>query len=128
MKHSQLSQSIEDYIEAIYLLEEEGKSAKSVEIARLIGVSKPAVNKAMNELLKLGYIEKEPYGSITLTEKGKKIGKKVYGIHVTIRDFLIQIGVSKETADIDCCLIEHVISTETLNAIKKSLNKKKLNK
>lgn len=124
MKHSELSQSIEDYIEAIYILEEQGKEAKSVEVARMIGVSKPAVNKAMNELLKLGYIEKEPYGSITLTEKGKKIGKKVYGIHVTIRDFLIQIGVSKETADIDCCLIEHVISKETLDAIKKSLNKK----
>ncbi len=124
MKHSELSQSIEDYIEAIYILQEQGKEAKSVEVARMIGVSKPAVNKAMNELLKLGYIEKEPYGSITLTEKGKKIGKKVYGIHVTIRDFLIQIGVSKETADIDCCLIEHVISKETLDAIKKSLNKK----
>ncbi len=124
MKHSELSQSIEDYIEAIYILEEQGKEAKSVEVARMIGVSKPAVNKAMNELLKLGYIEKEPYGSITLTEKGKKIGKKVYGIHVTIRDFLIQIGVSKETADTDCCLIEHVISKETLDAIKKSLNKK----
>ncbi len=123
MKHSQLSSSIEDYIEAIYIIESTGESARSVDIANRLGVSKPAVNKAMNELLKLGYIEKERYGSITLTEKGKKIGKKVYGIHVTIRDFLIQIGVSEKTADIDCCLIEHVISEETLNAIKNSLKK-----
>lgn len=125
MKHSQLSQSIEDYIEAIYILEQKGKQAKSVEIARMIGVSKPAVTKAMNELLKLNYIEKERYGSISLTDEGRKIGKKVYSIHITIRDFLIQIGVSEKTADKDCCLLEHVISKETLNAIKKSLKNKK---
>ncbi len=125
MKHSELSQSTEDYIEAIYLLEEQGKKAKSVEIAKMIGVSKPAVTKAMNELLKANYIEKEKYGSITLTEEGRKIGKKVYNIHVTLRDFLIQIGVSEKTAEKDCCLLEHVISKETLKAIKEFLKNKK---
>lgn len=123
MKHSQLSQSIEDYLEAIYILEIENQKPKSVEIARRLGVSKPAVNKAMNELLKLKYIEKEPYGDITLTESGRKIAKGVYHIHTTIRDFLVQIGVSYKTADVDCCLIEHVISEETLSAIEKSLKK-----
>ena len=125
MKHSELSQSTEDYIEAIYLLEEKGKKAKSVEIAKMIGVSKPAVTKAMNELLKANYIEKEKYGSISLTEEGRKIGKKVYSIHVTLRDFLIQIGVSEKTAEKDCCLLEHVISKETLKAIKEFLKNKK---
>ncbi len=125
MKHSELSQSTEDYIEAIYLLEEQGKKAKSVEIAKMIGVSKPAVTKAMNELLKANYIEKEKYGSISLTEEGRKIGKKVYSIHVTLRDFLIQIGVSEKTAEKDCCLLEHVISKETLKAIKDFLKNKK---
>lgn len=125
MKHSELSQSTEDYIEAIYLLEEKGKKAKSVEIAKMIGVSKPAVTKAMNELLKAKYIEKEKYGSISLTEEGRKIGKKVYSIHVTLRNFLIQIGVSEKTAEKDCCLLEHVISKETLKAIKEFLKNKK---
>ena len=95
IKHSQLSQSIEDYLEAIYMLEKDNKPIKSVAISHMIGVSKPAVTKAMSELLKDNYIEKEPYGDIKLTEKGRNIAKKVYHIHTTIRDFLIQLGVDK---------------------------------
>lgn len=124
MKHSQLSQSIEDYLEAIYMIELEHRVAKSVEISHMIGVSKPAVNKAMNELLKHEYIEKEPYGDIHLTDSGKAIAKKVFHTHTTIRDFLISIGVSNKTANVDCCMIEHVISKETLQAIENSLKKK----
>lgn len=123
MKHSQLSSSFEDYLEAIYMLEIEGKPIKSVDIAKMIGVSRPAVNKAMNELLKKNYIEKPPYGEITLTDEGREIAKKVYHVHVTIREFLIKIGVNKDIADIDCCLIEHVISKETLDAIEKFIKK-----
>lgn len=123
IKHSQLSQSIEDYLEAIYMLEKDNKPIKSVAISHMIGVSKPAVTKAMSELLKDNYIEKEPYGDIKLTEKGRNIAKKVYHIHTTIRDFLIQLGVDKEIAEKDCCLIEHVISKETLAAIENSLKK-----
>lgn len=121
MKKIQLSKSFEDYLEAIYVLEESEIKAKSVEISRMLNVSKPAVNKAMNELLKDEYIQKEPYGDIKLTEKGRKVAKNVYHTHITLRDFLIKLGVSYETAEKDCCLIEHVISKETLNAIEKSL-------
>lgn len=123
MKHSQLSSSFEDYLEAIYMLEIEGKPIKSIDIAKMIGVSRPAVNKAMNELLKKNYIEKPPYGEITLTDEGREIAKKVYHVHVTIREFLIKIGVNKDIADVDCCLIEHVISKETLDAIEKFIKK-----
>lgn len=125
MKNIQLSKSIEDYLEAIYILEKNENSPKSVEIARMLNVSKPAVNKAMNELLSLNYINKEPYGDIHLTSQGKEIAKKIYHTHITIRDFLLKLGVSKETAEKDCCLIEHVVSKETLNAIEKSLKEKK---
>ena len=125
MKHSKLSQSFEDYLEAILILEEEGKAPKSVEVARLLGVSKPAVSKAMNDLAAKGYIEKESYSELRLTPEGREVANKVYHVHTTIRDFLMSIGVSEKTANVDCCLIEHVISDETLKAIENSLKKDK---
>lgn len=119
-----LSKSIEDYIEAIYITELEKGEIKSVDIASKLGVSKPAVNKAMNELKTLNFIEKSNYSNIILTKKGRSLAKKIYDRHILIYDFLLSIGVSKENANIDCCKIEHVISKETENCIKTFLGKK----
>lgn len=118
-----LSKSIEDYLEAIYIIELKKQKIHSVQIAELLGISKPAVNKAMNELILLGYIQKKPYEDITLTDSGRKIAKQIYHKHITIKKFLISIGVSEETAEHDCCLIEHVVSKETFNKIEQTLNK-----
>ena len=119
-----LTKSIEDYIEAIYIIEEEKGEIKSVDIASKLGVSKPAVNKAMNELNNLNLIEKSNYSNIVLTDEGRKLAKKIYDKHILIYDFLLSIGVSKQNAEIDCCKIEHVISAETAECMKKHLNKK----
>lgn len=121
--NNQLTQSIEDYIEAIYILELKGEKIKSVTIAHLLNVSKPAVSKAMKELLELGFIEMKPYGDIILSESGRKEAKRIYASHTTIYDFLISLGVSKEKAEIDCCKIEHIISKETLEAFKRNTKK-----
>ncbi|MBQ6992297.1 MAG: metal-dependent transcriptional regulator [Clostridia bacterium] len=118
----ELSKSIEDYIEAIYMIEQEKGEIKSVDIAAKLGVSKPAVNKAMNELNKLNLIEKSNYSNIIMTESGRNLAKKVYDKHILIYNFLLKIGVSKEIAEIDCCKIEHVISQETTDCLKKYLN------
>ncbi len=118
----QLSKSIEDYIEAIYILEQESKTVKSIQIATQLSVSKPAVHKAMDELQKKGLIEKTSYSGIELTAKGRKLAKEVYAKHMLIYNFLLQIGVSKETAEIDCCKIEHVISEETIACLKKQVH------
>lgn len=113
-----LSQSFEDYLEAIYVLEISDQKIKSVTISRMLGVSKPAVTKAMNELFRENYIEKTPYSNIKLTKSGRQMAKNVYHRHITIRDFLInKLGVSLEIAEKDCCMIEHVISPETLKAM-----------
>ena len=114
-----LSQSFEDYLEAIYILEVEGKPIKASTIATNLEVTKPAVTKAMNDLLTMFLIEKTPYSQIKLTDAGREIAKSVYHRHTVIRDFLTKIGVSKETAEKDCCMIEHVISSETLTAMEK---------
>ena len=113
-----LSQSFEDYLEAIYVLEISKQKIKSVTISRMLNVSKPAVTKAMNELFAANYVEKTPYSQIKLTKTGRQIAKNVYHRHTVIKDFLIKkLGVSELTAEKDCCLIEHVISQETLTAL-----------
>ena len=118
----ELSKSIEDYIEAIYIVEQEKGEIKSIDIATKLGVSKPAVNKAMNELNNLNLIEKSNYSNIIMTEEGRKLAKKVYDKHILVYNFLLKIGVNKETAEKDCCKIEHVISQETVNCLKKFLH------
>ena len=105
-----LTDSNEDYLEAILILKEKYGIVRSVDIAKLLNVSKPGVNKAMNILKENGLIEKETYGDVILTPKGLEIASKIYKKHTTIKDFLIKLGVSEEVSDIDCCKIEHVIS------------------
>lgn len=114
-----LTKSFEDYLEAIYMFELKSKDKKvhSQQIAKYLGVSKPAVTSAMNKLIDDGLIEKELYGQILLTPKGREIALNVYTKHITLKEFLINIGVSEETASIDCCKIEHIISEETFNCI-----------
>ena len=118
-----LSKSYEDYIEAILVIKSQKDKVHSVDIAREMGVSKPAVHKAMDELINLGLIVKEPYGKIFLTEKGKIIADEIYDKHTSIKEFLLKLGVDEKTAENDCCLIEHVISEITFQKIKEFLNK-----
>jgi DtxR family Mn-dependent transcriptional regulator len=117
------TKAIEDYLEAILILEDKQKEVHSIEIANFLNVSKPAVAKAMKELLTLGYITKIKYGEIALTSEGKKIAKNTYEKHKLIKKFLLSIGVDDLNAEHDCCLIEHVISKVTLSKLKEYMNK-----
>ena len=116
-----LTKANEDYLEAILIIEEKHDKVLSVEVAKLLGVSKPGVNKAMNILKENGLIEKESYSEIKLTTKGRKIAKEIYEKHQAIKKFLLALGVSEENAERDCCLIEHIISDETYEKIKEFL-------
>lgn len=116
MMHN-LSKSNEDYLEAILILEKENPKVQSVKIAKMLGVSKPGVNQAMNILKENDYIDKSSYGEIVLTQTGREIANRVYQKHLLIKEFLIQLGVSDDTAEKDCCKIEHVLSDETLEKI-----------
>ena len=111
------TKAIEDYLEAILIIQNKKEPVQSVKIAALLKVSKPAVAKAMKELLELEYIVKAYYGLISLTESGLAIAKKTYKKHKLIKKFLLNIGVSEKTAEHDCCLIEHDISNETIKKI-----------
>lgn len=110
-------QAFEDYLEAIYILEQKDELIKSVRIAERLGVSRPAVNQAMKALIDIGYVEKPDYADITLTEKGRAIAITVLQRHTLIKDILLLIGVDENTAEIDACKIEHNLSDVTVKKL-----------
>ena len=115
MKHNQ---SAEDYLETILLLSKELEDVHQIEIARKMGVSQPAVQKALRALKGKGYIITDGL-HIHLTEQGREYAERVYHRHITIREFLIASGVDGEVANVDACEIEHVISQQTFEAIER---------
>lgn len=112
-----LSQSLEDYLEMIYMLHLSKGFARLKDIAKELGVKAPSAVRAMHELKTLGYVEQEPYGGVNLTRRGKTVAKSVLGRHTLLRSFLLQLGVSPEAANEDACAIEHILSGETLDRI-----------
>ncbi len=113
----------EDYLEAIYLLGGNGGRVQSVAVSNHLGVSKPAVHMATNDLAKKGLIEKERYGDLSLTREGLAVAEEIYGRHTLLKQLLLYIGVSEETAENDCCKIEHTLSKETVQKLRELKNK-----
>ncbi len=114
-----IGESAENYLETIYVLTKKKSSVRSVDIATELGYSKPSVCVAMRNLREKGYIVTDGDGLISLTESGMQIAEKIYQRHETITDWLIRIGVSSDQAAIDACRIEHVISHESFECLRK---------
>ena len=108
-----IKESAENNLEAILRLGEIKSYVRSIDIAEDLNISKPAVSVAMKIFRENGYIEVSPEGYITLTEKGLEIANRTYLRHKLIKDLLVKIGVTPETAENDACKIEHDISDET---------------
>lgn len=121
-----LTPSIEDYLETIYLLDKEKKGVRSIDVALQLMVSKPSVNKAVNNLIEAKLVKQEKYAPIFLTEQGEKKAKEILNRHVTIKEFLINVlKVSDDTAEQEACLIEHSMSNETVAKMRTFLDKQK---
>ncbi len=118
-----IHESAEDYLEAILRLQESKGFVRSVDIAAMLGVTKPSVSFAMKRLRENGYILMDEDNLITLTETGAAIALRVYDRHKTLVSFLTSIGVSEATAREDACKIEHDISEETFEALRKQILK-----
>ena len=114
-----LQESAEMYLETIYVLSQKSKHVRSIDVAEYMGYSKPSVSRAVGLLKSGGYVTMAEDGSLTLTEEGKNAANKIFERHTVLSSFLAKIGVSDEIAATDACKIEHVISDETLMAIKK---------
>lgn len=118
-----LLESGEMYLETILVLSKSKKDVRSIDISEEMGFSKPSVSRAVGLLKNGGYITVSKDGFILLTDEGRQIAEKIYDRHNVITDFLVSIGVSRDTAAKDACKIEHDISDESLDAIKKQLRK-----
>lgn len=114
-----IQQSAEDYLETILVLSRRKPMIRSIDIVNELGYSKPSVSIAMKNLRENGYISMDHDGYITLEPSGCKIAETIYERHTLLTDFLIRLGVSPEIAAEDACRMEHVISPESFEAIKK---------
>lgn len=117
-------QSSEDYLETILQLQNKKGNVRSIDIAHDLNYSKASVSIAMKKLRENKYIQVDDNGYISLTEKGLVIATKINERHELLINVLMSLGVSKEQAEIDACKIEHNISEETFDAIKRYLEKK----
>ena len=116
-----LHESAEMYLETIYQLNMERGCVRSIDVAESMGYSKPSISRAVGLLKQGGYLVMEKDGTLTLTESGLEIAKKVYERHTILTAVLTRLGVSPETAAEDACKMEHVISDETFHAMKRHL-------
>lgn len=117
-----LTRAGEDYLEAIYRLASESGSAdgtvRSVDVAEQLGVSKASVNKALSMLKETGMVEQSRYGRVTLTSQGERYAALVWRSHRAIRLFLEKdLGVDPQRADDEACLMEHVLSADTMERL-----------
>ena len=119
MRHNRSS---EDYLETILLLSKKLPVVRSIDVAAELNFSKPSVSVAMKHLRENGCIEVSSAGFITLTEKGMQIASSVYERHQVLSDWLVSLGVNPETAAEDACEMEHQISDESFQAMKKFIN------
>lgn len=114
-----IQESAEMYLETILILSQKNNCVRSIDIAGELDYKKSSVSVAMKNLRENGFVTVDSDGYITLTEEGKKVAQTMFERHTLLSDCLIYLGVDKETAIEDACRIEHVISAESFDAIKK---------
>lgn len=118
------NESMEMYLETILIFEKRYGHAHVTDIAKELKVSKPSVTKATKYLREQGYVDKEPYGSIVLTEKGREVAERIYRNHGLITRFLEKsLHMKPEDAANDACRIEHVVSENMIEAIEDYLKR-----
>ena len=114
-----LHESAEMYLETIYVLSQESSAVRSIDVAEHMGYSKPSVSRAVGLLKQGGYVVMDEDGFLSLTDEGLEVAQTIFERHTVLSRLLIALGVSEETASEDACKIEHVISDESFEAIKK---------
>lgn len=114
-----IQESAENYLETIIIIGNRKPQVRSIDIANELEFSKPSVSVAMKNLRLNGYINMDHEGFITLTPSGKAIADKIYERHQLLSAWLVRLGVDPKVAAEDACRMEHVISAESFEAIKR---------
>ncbi|MBQ7387480.1 MAG: metal-dependent transcriptional regulator [Clostridia bacterium] len=115
----QIQESGEMYLETILVLTEKSKYVRSIDVCEHMGFSKPSVSRAIGILKNAGYVRVDGDGYLSLTDEGEEIARKMYDRHRLLTRFLTSLGVSEACASEDACKIEHRISDESFEAIKR---------
>ncbi|MDR2481112.1 MAG: metal-dependent transcriptional regulator [Spirochaetaceae bacterium] len=119
-----MTQSQEDYLEMVGFLSEKNGEVRVTDIAAELGFSKPSVSAALKTLEEKDLVRHERYGSVILTEKGRALSAEISGKHGLLKDFLANVlGVSPGIAEKDACKMEHILSSETFDKLRKFLKK-----
>lgn len=122
-----IHESAENYLETIYMLKKKSGYVRAIDIARELSFTKASVSVALKSLKNGGYITVDDTdGNVTLTDGGTAIAEKIYERHNVLAKILITLGVSEETAYEDSCKIEHHISSESFDMIKRYMIKNDL--
>lgn len=117
-----IQKSAEDYLETMLMLQQERGYIRSIDVADHMGVTKPSVSYAVKRLREHGYITMDPDGPLHLTETGLAIAQRIFERHEVLTKVLTNLGVSPETAREDACKIEHDLSDETFEAIRRHID------
>lgn len=113
-----MTSSLEDYLEAVFVLSKQKNNVRLTDIAEYLGVSKPSVNRAINTLTQNGFLEHVIYGDIVITPEGESYAANVLRRHKLIKQFLInELGVDEKIAEYDACQMEHVMSPVTIDKL-----------
>ena len=118
-----IHESGEMYLESIHVLQQQRGKVRSIDISEYMGYSKPSVSRAVGVLKSRDFIVVDKEGFITLTDKGLAVAEKIYERHTLLSQLLVALGVDPEIAAEDACKLEHAISDQSFEAIKKHIEK-----
>ena len=119
-----VQESRENYLEAILMLQKKHGYVRSVDVANHLNFSRPSVSVAMANWRNLGLVTTDEHGFLHLTDEGRAEAEKVLERHLLITDWLVGLGVGEETAAEDACRIEHVISQESFDCIRRHVEER----
>ena len=117
-----MTSSMEDYLEAVLMLQQKHGYVRCMDVAALLGVTKPSVSRAVKELSKRGCLLKKTDGTLSLTEKGLELAERIYEKHRFFTQRLMEAGISPELAELEACRMEHVISQESFEHLRDAYN------
>lgn len=121
MDNKESRESSQMYLETIYILSQHSDMVRKIDVSKYMGFAKPSVTRGINLLEKQALVSVDDNGNILLTETGKQEAQKIYERHTVLTQMFTRLGVDQEVAAEDACRVEHYISDETFNAIKKHM-------
>ena len=117
-----LTSAMEDYLEAVFMLQKQNGYVRCVDVAERLGVKKPSVSRAVRELSQSGHLVKNADGTLSLTGAGLQLAEQIYEKHCFFMEQLIAAGVDPKIAEQDACGIEHAVSSESFQKLKKAFD------